>query len=377
MKVDVVQSLMEEFATATGVSGNGTSRRYLWTDAFAVCNFLELARLTEDTRYLLYAHELVHQVHHVLGRFRSDDPRRGWISGLSEEEGERHPTRGGLRIGKPLKEREHDQPMDSELEWQRDGQYFHYLTKWMHALYRMSQETGDSRYHVYATELAATAHRAFYRKVFPAGSKRLVWKMSTDLNRCLISSTGQHDPLDGLVTGLELQTARSVDPRNSVDLSAAIADMTHLCAQDQWATDDPLGIGGLLDNAARLAVLIFDRGVRLHALLQKLLLEAERSLEEMDVAMFEDRPAAYRLAFREIGLAIGLNGLPRILASVEQNHVLARIGERLQPFASLADRIVDFWSERANQSGKTWADLRDINTVMLATALAPESYLKV
>ena len=78
-------------------------------------------------------------MHHVLGRHRDDDPRRGWISGLSEEEGERHPTRGGLRIGKPLNEREPDEPADSQLEWEQDGQYFHYLTKWMHALYRMGQ----------------------------------------------------------------------------------------------------------------------------------------------------------------------------------------------------------------------------------------------
>jgi hypothetical protein len=43
---------------------------------------------------------------------------------------------GGLRIGKPLKERGANEPIDESLEWDRDGQYFHYLTKWMHALCR-------------------------------------------------------------------------------------------------------------------------------------------------------------------------------------------------------------------------------------------------
>ena len=149
-------------------------------------------------RYLRFARELVDQVHHILGRHRDDDPRRGWISGLSEEEGERHPTRGGLRIGKTLNEREPNEPPDSQLEWDRDGQYFHYLTKWMHALYRMGQETGESRYQRWAVELAATAHHAFTCEVYPGGPKRMVWKMSIDLSRPLVSSMGQHDPLDGL-----------------------------------------------------------------------------------------------------------------------------------------------------------------------------------
>ena len=44
MRADLAQTLMEEFAEATGLSGKATPRLYLWTDAFAVCNFLGLAR---------------------------------------------------------------------------------------------------------------------------------------------------------------------------------------------------------------------------------------------------------------------------------------------------------------------------------------------
>ncbi|MEM2352169.1 MAG: hypothetical protein QXT26_07155, partial [Thermoproteota archaeon] len=75
----------------TGLTSNLKPGRYLWTDSFAVCNFLDLYRRKCNIRYL--------------GRHREDDSRRGWISGLSEEEGWRHPTLGGLRIGKPLPER--------------------------------------------------------------------------------------------------------------------------------------------------------------------------------------------------------------------------------------------------------------------------------
>ena len=129
----------------TGLSQGGRDkRRYLWTDAFAVCNFLELFGRTSDQQYLRCAEELIYQVHSVLGRYRADAKRHGWISGLNEESGRRHPTAGGLRIGKPLRERDVTEPFDENLEWDRDGQYFHYLTKWMHALCQAAFLVGDA-----------------------------------------------------------------------------------------------------------------------------------------------------------------------------------------------------------------------------------------
>ena len=97
--------LMTRFADRTGVTSDRPPRRYLWTDAFAVCNLLRLSSVTGEGRYSEVALRLVDQVHHVLGRHRADDARRGWISGLDARDGEAHPTRGGLRIGKPLAER--------------------------------------------------------------------------------------------------------------------------------------------------------------------------------------------------------------------------------------------------------------------------------
>ncbi len=89
--------IMAEFARLTGLSAAaGFPRRYLWTDAFAVCNFLELYRRTSDEKYKDLALRLVGQVHNLLGRHREDDPRNSWISGLGEEEGQKHPTAGGL-----------------------------------------------------------------------------------------------------------------------------------------------------------------------------------------------------------------------------------------------------------------------------------------
>ena len=84
---------MQDFARQTGLDPLiSHPRRYLWTDAFAVCNYLGLFRQTHDEIYRELALRLVDQVHHTLGRHRDDDNRTGWISGLSEGEGEMHPT---------------------------------------------------------------------------------------------------------------------------------------------------------------------------------------------------------------------------------------------------------------------------------------------
>ena len=158
----IAARLMSEFAKRTGLSPAAENpRRYLWTDAFAVCNFLELFQRTEDHQYRGCATELIDQVHRVLGRYRDDDLRRGWISGLDDERGRYQPTVGGLRIGKPLREHGANEVIDDRLEWDRDGQYFHYLTKWVHALCQADFVTSNHQYVRWASELAETAFRAF------------------------------------------------------------------------------------------------------------------------------------------------------------------------------------------------------------------------
>ena len=134
----------------------------------------------------------------MLGRYRADAKHHGWISELNEESGRRHPTAGGLRIGKPLRERDVTEPFDENLEWDRDGQYFHYLTKWMHALCQAAFLVGDAS--KWAVELGSVAFHGFARR---SGSGQVVgvyWKMSTDLSRPLVPSSGLHDALDGSIT---------------------------------------------------------------------------------------------------------------------------------------------------------------------------------
>ncbi|GAQ80141.1 hypothetical protein KFL_000470150 [Klebsormidium nitens] len=106
--------------------------RYLWTDAFGVCNFLTLFFETGENKYLQQATILVKTVHDTLGKDRQGRRRLG---NATDEE----PTRGGLRIGKPHEEGHPD----------GDGQYFHYLTKWMFALACMTVASGDPKYNAW------------------------------------------------------------------------------------------------------------------------------------------------------------------------------------------------------------------------------------
>lgn len=346
-------ALMDRFA--------GRGKRYLWTDAFAVTNYLALAEATLETRFLDQAQNLIEQVHQTLARHRPDSNRAGWLSGLPETAGAAHPTVGGMRIGKSLDERDPSEPFDERLEWERDGQYFHYLTKWMHALDQTTRFTGEPSYNCWARELAHTAHRAFvYRPSSGDGPPRMYWKMSIDLTRPLVASMGQHDPLDGYVTCVQLQDAPApAESCSAPPLDEAVHDFAAMLVPERFATEDPLGIGGLLFDAYRLAQLGGNDEL-VEACLRAALAGLVRH-----VRWNREGPAARRLAFRELGLAIGLAAVERLPAAAE---LLGR-------FAPLRETIEAFWLRPESQRAETWLEHVDINTVMLATSLMPEGFL--
>jgi len=371
---------MDVFARSTGLVTDEPHRRYLWTDAFAVCNYLGLYAATGEKRDLETAVGLVDRVHGVLGRHRPDDARTGWISGLDEEEGARHPTAGGLRIGKGTPERAADEPYDPHREWDRDGQYYHYLTRWMHALDRVASVSGEPAYHDWAVELAKTTHAAFVYPADAGGGRRMVWKMSIGLSRPLVSTMGAHDPLDGLVT---LSALAAVSPDGAPSLDREIAELADMCHNLRWVTDDPLGIGGLLVDTFRVAHLISagrrmvtPGGVSAAKWFASLLEQAADSLAAYLATGPLELPARARLPFRELGLAIGLAGMKRLAATAggERSTSLPARLERLADQADVADRIVHFWLDPSHR-GATWTDHLDINRVMLATALVPDGYL--
>ncbi|HHP7233590.1 MAG TPA: hypothetical protein ACFCUC_03085 [Desulfobacterales bacterium] len=380
-------ALMLEFADRTGLrQPHNAPRRYLWTDAFAVCNFLALHRRTEKNTFLELALRLVEQVHRVLGRHRADDRRTRWISGLDEEQGRRHPTSGGLRIGKKLNERGPGEPFDERLEWDRDGQYYHYLTKWMHALDCLSRVTGDTRYHRWSIELGTAAHRAFTHPSGTVGPKRMYWKMSIDLSRPLVASMGHHDPLDGLVTAFQLRStaARFPDDSDPGALEPVVGNLADMCWGRSWDTDDPLGIGGLLADACKLGQMVATEHLPETALLEELLASSARGLDSYANSRSLQLPSEYRLAFRELGLGIGLTAAEMLQARVEEQPSAFEGNKRIDLHLKaiihhlhLRENIETFWLEAKNQAAETWTGHIDINTVMLATSLVPEGYLKL
>ncbi len=378
-KLNLIETIMTDFSDRTYC----VPVRYLWTDAFAVCNFFGLFMKTGEAKYKENALLLVNQVHHILGKHRKDDTRKGWISGLDEKEGGVHPTIGGLRIGKKNNERKTDEVFDERAEWEQDGQYFHYLTKWMHALNLATKITGDPKYNIWAIELAKMAYEKFTHTAFD-GTKRMYWKMSIDLTYPLVASMGQHDALDGFVTYLELAKTASKNNIN-LNLNGQISSLFQMSQAMNMDSSDPLGIGGLLSSACSLSQLIVE--TKMANLSDMLLSLLASSLKGIDGFMQTDTlryPANYRLAFRELGLSIGLHGVKKIQELIKNNNeyfknyiALNSKLDDLKMYLSLCDIIENFWLNPENQKSNTWSEHLDINSVMLATSLDPDCFLSV
>jgi hypothetical protein len=334
-----------------------------------------------EQKYRRHAEELINAVHRILGRFRADDVRTGWISGFDEQSGSSHPTSGGLRIGKPRKERNPREPLNERLEWDRDGQYFHYLTKWIHALCEAAFVTSEEDYARWAAELAEAAFKGFARRARSGEVMGVYWKMSTDLSRPLVLASGLHDALDGFIT---FEEARYAIARTSSHLAtaldSAIKPLSALCKSDGWATDDPLGLGGLLFDACRLSQLRRGQGRDL-CLLQEILNSCCDGFAMLLASRYFNRPATHRLAFRELGLAIGLRALRIIAKLVAKDSrvppALASSIQLLLQYEELHDEIVTFWLAHAQRPDEQWQEHRNINEVMLATALMPDRFLSV
>lgn len=254
----------------------------------------------------------------------------------------------------------------------------------MHALYCVSRVTGDPTFNRWAIELAKTAHAKFTYVSLRGVEKHLYWKMSIDLLYPLVSSMGHHDPLDGLITYSELQATAGEYPGRSQDLSAEIADMDLICEGKNWTTDDPLGIGGLLSGSYKMAQLIVADSFIRPDLLNTVLDDSLTGLDYFATKSPLNLRADYRLAFRELGLSIGLQAIERLQRLLEQypgvfkNKPLVHSRIRsLMRYARLSELINAFWLESKNRESNSWTDHRNINMVMLATSLSPDGYLSL
>ncbi|MGC9346555.1 MAG: hypothetical protein ACP5JG_00330, partial [Anaerolineae bacterium] len=95
------------------------------------------------------------------------------------------------------------------------------------------------------------------------------------------------------------------------------------------------------------------------------------------------QPTQYRLAFRELGLSIGLHAVDEMRAWAEEHsdlfskeHPVPSRAQDLEDYTPLAETIESCWLDSENRRSESWIAHYDINRVMLATSLAPESYLR-
>ncbi|OJJ04053.1 hypothetical protein ASPVEDRAFT_54294 [Aspergillus versicolor CBS 583.65] len=330
-------------------SSGGHKGRYLWTDAFGVLSLLTLHTevnrnpATKDAAgdtYLTLASRLVEAVHNTLGYTR-DGSRR--LSGASDS----NPLGGGLRIGK----------LD-EYGSDGDGQYHHYLTLWMFALNRMSVATGDVKYNEQGIALAKAIHGAFFMNR-ASERARMVWKMDMELNRVLVGSEGNLDPIDGFVVFRLLQAAHAAQSGGDGEvLKEEIEDYARVMRRkgEHFVSADPLDLGMTMwtahwvvheEWAAKLAERCF-----------------EQIYDLFEIDRYLERSRKYRLAFREFGTALGV----RCMAEQDVEK------ERSVDLRVYADRIVESWGPHmeASMAGHaTPADLKPITRVMYAAALIP------
>lgn len=373
-RLEIARTLMEEFAIRTGLRGVGgdPARRYLWTDAFAVQTYYGLADALGSKTAGEDALRLIEATHETLGQHHPGDGRTGWISGLPNEQARERPTVAGLRIGKERPERSPEEEYDDRLEWDRDGQYFHYLTRWVAALLHAGEAEGEPRFARWASEMIEAGARFIEER---RGQLRMYWKMSVDLQRPLVPTQGAHDPLEGLLCALGARESTGI---SNEKLDTMVDRLALLCEGRDWSTVDPLGIGGLLLNVSRAAGLSA-AGIELPDDVRpgKLLEDSLESLKRYARMHAPTGLAVRRLAFRECGLSLGLHtAYGQARDATDETRVGIR--DALDDYLPLAREIETFWSDMGNQATPDWTDHLDINAVSLAASLvaaeSPHSY---
>lgn len=174
-------------------------KRYLWTDAHGVLLLVSLHKYTKSQDYLTQAESLVKEVKRVLGRTK------------------------GYRIGQ---------------DPDREGQYFHYLTKWMFALNELGKFNPE--YKTDAIKLVKDIHPHF---CIPGVG--IWWKMKEDL-----SGPAHGYGLGGLDFYDAFSTYRSID---SKILASEIHDVHQIVLKNykSFHCTQDLGLGESLWMASR------------------------------------------------------------------------------------------------------------------------------
>jgi hypothetical protein len=162
-----------------------------------------------------------------------------------------------------------------------------------------------------------------------------------------------------------------------------------------FTTSDALGIGGLLTDASRLLQVIAESrkgpqgtqctAINTEKLLFAIIDDAERSLAAYSSVegIHLRKPAEHRLAFRELGLSIGIHAIEvmqrtlgeNVEVIVNQGRLEQQLKVLMDQYRDLGPRIETFWLNPTNRATEIWKAHEDINTVMLSTSLDTEGFL--
>ncbi len=150
-----------------------------------------------------------------------------------------------------------------------DGMYHHYLTLWMFALNRLAIASKEMQWNDLAIELAKAIHPKFLISG-TGGKKRLVWKISTNMERVIVPSEGHLDAATGFVVfrllqefagkevlGEEIGEYRELMMRpgklsastDMLDLGMALWVCHFFAGEEEWATE--LGRKCLVNSSKR------------------------------------------------------------------------------------------------------------------------------
>mmetsp|Transcript_19040 Transcript_19040/g.38480 ORF Transcript_19040/g.38480 Transcript_19040/m.38480 type:complete len:416 (-) Transcript_19040:146-1393(-) len=228
-------------ADEAGLCADGRQRRYLWTDAFGVLSYISIAKryeknnkLHDAQKYTQAANTLIDVVHECLGKPRSSSRLDAMSPSTVSPTGYI-----GLRIGKV------DTRQVTDYGMHYDGQYWHYIDKWLLALSRCGRNED-------ATATAKSVFPAFF-DAGPYGTGHqggIRWKVSVDgtpppsLQRAQASDDG----LVALIVFSMLQQQQQQQQHGHDDAPADLTEEIRLLRASlenyrPRVTDDPLGWG--------------------------------------------------------------------------------------------------------------------------------------
>jgi hypothetical protein len=311
-------------ADEAGLCADGHQRRYLWTDAFGVLAYVSLAEQLEQQhdqqqdaqKYRQAADKLIDTVHQCLGK-----PRSHKAEHAMQVDPESPTGFVGLRIGKVQSRQVTDYGM------QYDGQYWHYVDKWLLALARAG----------HASEGIAIAKSCF-PYFFDKGQQGngwdggIRWKLSVDATApaSLQRAHASDDTLVALIVYSILEKERKPDDASLVDEIGMLRNALQFYRPR--VTDDPLGWG---------LEAMFDQFLQGHPRQQALASLQARALH----------PSHLSLPFRLYGAMIGAR----------------LVGDKVTP-SKAVDELIEL-SLKHEECVQGYEEHSTINRVMLAMCL--------